>query len=92
MEYKYNDGNKTGKVLIFVRATNTKSQTGHTRATSIPPFGDSFMYVDTIGDITRSECVFVGLQQTDVLQISYITFSFEKVSKPTRIFRSKGLF
>ena len=44
---KNNDKNNYGKIHLFVRSTKTNSPTNYSGATSRPPIGDSFMFIET---------------------------------------------
>ena len=41
-----NDKNNNGKLQKFNKSTKTNSPTGYLGATSLPPIGDSFMYIE----------------------------------------------
>ena len=69
---KCNDENNAGKIQNFVRSTKTNSPTADSGATSLPPIGDSFMYVETSSN-NHSNNVFVIFERTDIIQISKIT-------------------
>ena len=68
-----NDKNNNGKTTNFRRATETNSPTGQSGATSLPPIGDSFMYVKTSSN-NHGNNVFGSFERTDIIQISNITF------------------
>ena len=42
-----NDKNNNGKIQNFIRSTKTNSPTGDSGAISLPPIGNSFMYIET---------------------------------------------
>ena len=42
-----NDKNNNGKITNFIRATKTNSPTGDSGATSLPPIGSAFLYIET---------------------------------------------
>ena len=42
-----NDKNNNGKITNFIRSTKTNSPTGDSRATSLPPIGKAFLYIET---------------------------------------------
>ena len=48
---KCNDKNNNGKIQNFNESTKTNSPTGNSGATSLPPIGDSFMYIETSSTI-----------------------------------------
>ena len=49
------------------------SRTGDSRATSLPPIGNSFMYIKTLS-INHGNIVFVSFERTDTIQITNLTF------------------
>ena len=71
---KCNNENIDSKVGIFIKSTITNSPTGYSRATSLPPIGNSFMYIETSSNNHGHERVFVSLERTDIIQVSNITF------------------
>ena len=56
-----------------MKSTKTISPTVHSAATSSPPIGNSFMYIETSSN-NHGNNVFVSFEQTDIIQISNITF------------------
>ena len=68
-----NDINNNGKITNFIRATKTNSPTGDSGATSLPPIGNAFMYIETSGG-NNGDGVFVSFERTDIIQITNITF------------------
>ena len=68
-----NNKNNSGKISNFFKSTNTNSPTGEARATSLPPIGNAFMYIEISGNINGNN-VYVNLERIDVIQISNITF------------------
>ena len=75
-----NNGAKVGNFLI---STITSSPTSESGATSIPPIGNSFMYIETSSRNHGHEKVFVSWERTDTFQISIITFYYDRFSKLT---------
>ena len=57
-----------------MKSTITNSLTGSTGATSLPPIGIIFMYIETSSNIHGHERMFVSFERTDINQISNITF------------------
>ena len=45
-----NKKNNNAKITFFIKTTKTKSPTGSTGATSLPPVGSAFMHIETSGD------------------------------------------
>ena len=64
----------------FIKSTKTTSPTGLSGATSIPQIGTSFMYLETSSTIHGHERVFVSFERTDIVQISIITFYYNRFS------------
>ena len=77
---KCNNKNNVSKVGDFVKSTKTISPTGHSGATSLPPIGNSFMYIETSSNNHGHERVFVSWERTDIIQISNITFYYNRFS------------
>ena len=44
---KCNDKKNSGKIQNFIKSTKTNSPTGYSGATSLPPIGNSFLYIET---------------------------------------------
>ena len=67
------DKNNGGKIQNFMQTTKTTSATGNSRATSIPPIGDSFMCNEASSNNQGSN-VSCSFKRIDIIQISNITF------------------
>ena len=65
--------NNNGKIQNFIKSTKTNSPTGFSGATSLPPIGNSFVYIETSSN-NYDKNVFVSFERTDIIQISNITF------------------
>ena len=76
---KCNDKNNNGKIQNFIKSTNTNSPTGYSGATSLPPIGNSFMYIETSSS-NQGNNVFVSFERIDIIQISNITFYYTRFS------------
>ena len=74
-----NDRNNNGKIQNFIRSTKTASPTGNSGATIIPPIGNAFMYIECSGN-NFGENVFCSWERTDIIQISNITFYYNRFS------------
>ena len=74
----YNAKNSNGKITNCVRATATSSPSSQSGAHSSPPIGDSFMYIQTSSNNHGHERAFVSFEQTDIFQISNITFYYNR--------------
>ena len=70
---RYNDKNKNGKKQTFNKSTKTNSPTAYSGTTSLPPIGDSFLYLETISNIHGNN-VFISWERTGFIQVSNITF------------------
>ena len=76
---KCSDKNGAGKIQNFGRSTKTNSPTSDSGATSLPPMGDSFMYIETSSN-NHGNNVFVSWERTDIAQITNITFYYDRYS------------
>ena len=89
---KCNDKNNNGKIQTFIKSTITNSPTGYSGATILPPIGNSFMYNETLSN-NHGNNVFVSFERTDIIQISNITFYYNRFSILTNeSFKSTGHF
>ena len=61
--------NNNGKISNFIKTTKTNSPTGDSGATSLPPIGNSFMYIETSSNNSGSDGNFVSFERTDIIQI-----------------------
>ena len=78
--------------MNFIKSTKTNSTTGDSRATSMPPIGDSFMFVETSSSYHGNNA-FVRFERTDIIQIRNITFYYNRFSILTNIsIKSMGRF
>ena len=84
---KCNNKNNVSKVGDFIKSTKTNSPTGHSAATSLPPIGNSFMYIESSSNNHGHERVFVSWERTDIIQISNITFYYNRFSILTNNFK-----
>ena len=74
-----NDKNNSVKISNFNKSTKTSSPTGNSGATNLPPVGNAFMYIETSSN-NHGDKVFVILERTDIIQISNITFYYNRFS------------
>ena len=87
-----NDVNNNGKVTNFVRTSISSSPTSQSGATSLPPIGKAFMYIETSGG-NHSNIIFVSFERTDILQITNIAFYYNRFSNLTNdSLKSMGRF
>ena len=68
------------RLTDFIKSTTTISPTSYSGSTSLPPIGDAFMYLETISNNHGHERVFVSFERTDIIQISNITFYYNRFS------------
>ena len=69
-----------GKIQDFTKSTKTNSPTGHLGATTLPPIGISFMYIETSSNNSGNDDVFVSWERIDIIQITIITFYYNRYS------------
>ena len=74
-----NDKNNHGKITNFIRATKTNSPTAKSGATSLPPIGDAFMYIETTSN-NNGNNVFVSFERIVIIQITNLTFYYNRFS------------
>ena len=75
-----NNKNKDSKVGNFIKSTITNNPSSHSGATSLPPIESAFMYIETKSNNHGYEKVFVSWERTDIIQISNITFYYNRFS------------
>ena len=85
------DRNNNGKIQNFIKSTKTNSPTADSGATSLPPIGNAFMYIETTSN-NSGENVFVTWERTDIIQITNITFYYNRFSISDDNFRAMGRF
>ena len=76
---KCSDKNGNGKISNFIKSTKTNSPSSNTGSESLPPIGDSFMYIETSSN-NHGDNVFVSFERTDIIQITNITFYYNRFS------------
>ena len=86
-----NDRNNHGKIQNFIRASKTSSPTSYSGATNLPPIGDSFMYIESNSN-NSGPYTYVIMTRTDIIQISNITFYYNRYSSTNENLRSMGRF
>ena len=72
---KINQSRKTD----LIRSTKTSSPPVESGATSLPPIGDSFMYIETSSN-NHSENAYVSFEKSDIIQITEKTFYYNRYS------------
>ena len=86
-----NDRNGQGKIQNFIRSSKTNSPTSDSGATNLPPIGDSFMYIESSSN-NNGPYTYVILTRTDIIQISNVTFYYNRYSSSDENLRSMGRF
>ena len=74
-----NDRYNNGNIHNFVKSTKTHSPTGFSGAESLPPIGSAFMYIETSSS-NHGNNVFVSFERIDIIQITNITFYYNRFS------------
>ena len=85
------DTNGNGKITNFIKSTKTSSPTSMSGADSLPPIGNSFMYIETSGN-NKGNHTFVRLIRTDIIQISNISFYYNRHSSNDENLKAMGRF
>ena len=87
-----NDIKNNGKIQNFIRSTETNSLTSKAGATTLPPIGNSFMYIEASSG-NHGKNVFRSFGRTDIIQITKITFYYNRISRLTNeSLKSMGRF
>ena len=68
------------KIGNFLKSTTFSSPTVHSGASILAPIGNSFKYIETSSNNHGHERVFVSWERTDIIQISNITFYYNRFS------------
>ena len=88
----FNDKNNNGKIQNIIKSTKSNSPTGNSGATSLPPTGTAFMFIETSSNNSGSNSVFVSWERTDIVQITNITFYYNRFSTSDNNLRGMGRF
>ena len=86
-----NDKNNSGKTSNFLKSTKTKSPTGDSGSTSLPPISCALLYIETSSN-NYGNNVFVSLARIDMIQITKITFYYNRFSTSDVNLRGMGRF
>ena len=84
-----NDKINNGKIQNLIKSTKSNSPTGNSGATSLPLIGDSFLYVETNNNGNN---VFASFERTDIIQITNITFYYNRFSTSDNNLSGMGSF
>ena len=85
------DRNNNAKVNNFNKSTKSTSPTGMSGADSLPPIGSAFMYFESSGN-NNGDYTFVSLIRTDIIQITNITFYYNRFSTSDESLKAMGRF
>ena len=77
---KCNNKINQSRITDFIKSTRTNSPTGYSGATSLPPIGNRFMYIETSSNNHGHERVFVRFERTDIIQRSNVTIYYNRYS------------
>ena len=86
-----NDKNNSGKISSFIRSTETNSPTGSSGATTLPPIGNALMYIETSSN-NNGNNTFAFFQRRDIIQVTNITFYYNRFSSSDSNLRGLGRF
>ena len=87
-----NDKINNDKIQNFIKSTKTISSTGNSGATNLPPIGTAFMLIETSSNNFGSIFVFVSWERTDIIQMTNITFFYNRFSTSDVNLRAKRRF
>ena len=76
---KCNDKNGNGKIANFIKSTKTHSPSSNSGPEGLPPIGNAFMYIESSG-ANNGDNVFVSFERIDIIQITNITFYYNRYS------------
>ena len=70
------------------------SPTSESGAESLPPIGNCFMFIESSGNNHDADTnnVYVSFERTDIIDISIITFYYNRYSTSDQFKRSMGIF
>ena len=88
---KCNNKNNQSILSDFIKSTRTNSPTGNSGANSLPPIGNAFMYIETSSN-NNGNNVYVTWERTDIIQITNISFYFNRFSISDINLRAMGRF
>ena len=83
---KCNNKKNQSRITDFIKSSKTNSPTSYSGAESLPPIGNSFMYIETSSN-NQGNNVFVSWERTDIFQITNITFYHNRFSILTNDFK-----
>ena len=77
---KCNNRINQSRKIDFIKSTKTNSPKSESGATSIPQRGNSFMHIESSSNNYGSDNLFVRFERCDIIQISNITFFYNRFS------------
>ena len=75
-----NDINGLGNLNRYIKSTKTSSPTSQSGATSLPPIGNGFMYIETSGAFSGDDNIFASFERRDIIQITNTTLYINRYS------------
>ena len=75
----------------FIKSTKTNPPTDDSGATNLPPIGNSFMYIESSSN-NNGNNTFVTWERTDIIQITNISFYYNRFSISDIDLRAMGRF
>ena len=88
---KCNNKNSLSIPSEFIKSTKTTSSTDNSGADSLPPIGNAFMYIETSSN-NHGNYTHVTWERTDIIQITNISFYYNRFTSPDISLRSMGRF
>ena len=88
---KCNNKNYQSIQSDFIKSTKTNSPTNYSGATILPPIGNAFMYIETSSN-NHSNYTYVTWERTDIIQITNISFYYNRFTSPDISLRAMGRF
>ena len=79
LNIKCNNENNDSRIGDFIKSTKLNYPTGQAGSTVLTPTGDSFMYIETSYN-NNGAIVFVSWERTDNIEITNITFYYNRYS------------
>ena len=88
---KCNNRNNQSTLSDFIKSTKTSSPTNDSGATILPPIGNSYMYIETSSN-NNGNNTFVTWERTDIIQITNISFYYNRFSISDENIKAMGRF
>ena len=84
--------NYNAKNITLLKSTRSTSPASESGATTIPPIGWSFMYIESSGYNHGANHVMVSWERTGIIHISNIKFYYNQFSSCDQNLRGMGRF